>query len=214
MRTPLFVLTFAILAGSLMPAYGQYNYYGRKKALQQQQQQQKQTPSLDFPEDKPVSGDPGARLQALLEQRYKMYVQRDQVYQKAYNAGIVDQAETLGAAYEALRAELEQYEKPEKRIPIWQKMVDNLKLQEDFARTKAMQRAANASKSDSVLKIQGPYWRAKMSRLNDEISLERERVRAQEAAQAAAQPAAGQPATAQPPATQPGAAQPAPAAAK
>jgi hypothetical protein len=79
---------------------------------------------------------------------------------------------------------------------VLQKMVENLKLQEEIARTKLMQRAASPGKNDNILKIQSPYWRAKMSRIDAEISLERERVRAEEDAKAAAPatPAAATPA--------------------
>ena len=189
MRTPLVIVIFTILAGSLLPAYGQYPYqtYSQRHSKARQQQP---TPSVDLPEEKPITGDPGARLQGLLEQRYKMYVQRDQAYQKAYNAGFVDQSEANRASYEALRAEVDQYDKPSKRVVVLQKMVDNLKLQEEIARTKYMQKAASPSKSDNILKIQDPYWRAKMSRIDAEISLENERVKAQEEAKAAAVPAA------------------------
>jgi hypothetical protein len=200
MRSPLFVLVFTIVAGSLLPAYGQYPYQSYSQRHAKSRQQQPPTPPVEIPEEKPITGDPGARLQGLLEQRYKLFVQRDQAYQKAYNGGFVEQGEAASASYDALRAEVDQYDKPEKRIPVLQKMVENLKLQEEIARTKLMQRAASPGKNDNILKIQSPYWRAKMSRIDAEISLERERVRAEEDAKAAAAatPAAATPATATP----------------
>ncbi len=201
MRAPLFVLAFTVLAGSLLPAYGQYGYQTYSQRHSKAARQQQATPPIELPEEKPITGDPGARLQGLLEQRYKMCVQRDQAYQKAYNAGMVDQSEAVRASYEALRAEVDQYDKPDKRVPVLQKIVDNLKLQEEIARTKAMQKAASPGKSDNILKIQDPYWRAKLSRIDAEISLENERVKAAEEAKATS-PSAAQPAT-------PAAAQPA-----
>jgi hypothetical protein len=194
MRVPFFVVAFTIFAGSLLPAYGQYPYQSYSQRHAKNRQQQQSTPNVDLPEEKPITGDPGARLQGLLEQRFKMYVQRDQAYQKAYNAGFADQSEAASASYDALRAEVDQYDKAEKRIPVLQKMVENLKLQEEIARTKLMQRAATPGKNDSILKIQSPYWRAKMSRIDAEISLERERVRAEEDAKAAAAAAPATPA--------------------
>jgi hypothetical protein len=192
MRIPFAILAFTIVAGSLLPAYGQgYQTYAQRRA--KATRQQPPTPPIEIPEEKPVTGDPGARLQGLLEQRYRLYVQRDQTYQKAYSAGVVDQGEAVRASIDALRAEVDQYDKPAKRIPVLQKMVESLKLQEEIARTKLMQKASSLTKNDNVLKIQEPYWRAKVSRIDAEISLEHERVKAQEEAQAAA-PAASQPA--------------------
>ncbi len=187
MRTRLVILALTLVATSMLPAYGQ-SYYNQKKWAAKNRSQVP-TPPIEIPEDKPVTGDPGARLQGLLEQRYKMYVDREQAYQKAYNSGFVDQNEAVRATLDALRAEVDQYDKAAKRVPVLQKIVESTKLQEEIAKQKLIQKASNPGKSDNLLKIQDPYWRAKMARIDAEIALEHERVRAQEEAQAATPPA-------------------------
>ena len=59
MRTRLVILALTIFCGSLMPAYGQYQTYAQRAAARRQQQQQKMpTPTVDLPEEKPVTGNP------------------------------------------------------------------------------------------------------------------------------------------------------------
>jgi hypothetical protein len=201
MPTRLVVLALTLVASAAIPTYGQSSYY-QKRSSQRNRSQAAPTPPIELPEDKPITGDAGARLQGLIEQRFKMYVEREQAYQKAYNAGYVEQSEAVRATLDALRAEVDQYDKAAKRVPVLQKIVDAMKLQEEIARTKVLQRASNPGKNDTLLKIQDPYWRAKMGRIDAEINLEHERVKAQEEAQATAQPATP---TATPAATQPAA---------
>ena len=187
MPARLVLVVLVLVIGSTWPAYGQRT---RKPV---KPQAAKTEPAPELPSEPVITGDPGTRIRGLLEQKFKIYLEREENYRKALDAHMVDQLEVVRVNLDSLRAQLELYEAPAKRIPILEKIVENMKILEDAAKSKALQ--SPPKPGQNPLRWQEPVLRAKLNRIDWEIALERERLKAQEAAAASS---ANQPATTSP----------------
>ena len=136
-------------------------------------QQKPKLPAEDHPADKDT-----AKLKALLKERIETLRQRRKRLYEAHMSGQgAGPGAVLHASNDVLLAELDLHESPSERIPVYEKLVENMKKLEQQAEMDSRLPRAPGGKFRH-----GDYLMAKAKRLEAEIWLQRERIKAKASA--------------------------------